>query len=184
MLGKVFVFFFLFGLSAVVAANASHSFGIITDLHYAIRDPTTYYYTDSIEKAKRAVEYFNAWDARENPKLDFVIVNGDFKDLNPADPDPRERAIFYLNEIEKEIQNYHGDVFHTLGNHDIDLLTKEEFLDRVTNSGIPSEHGKYYSFSKGSVHYIVLDANYYPDGTDHSFVDSFSLIFCKISLFI
>jgi len=152
--------------------NVSHSFGFISDLHYAIRDPTTRYYSDSVEKARAAVNYFNNWNQREIPRLDFVLVNGDFKDLNMEDQDPRERAIFYLTEIEKELRAYNGDIYHTLGNHDIDLLTKQEFLDRVTNSGIPPEQGRYYSFNHGSVHYVVLDANFYPDGKDHSFTET------------
>jgi len=52
------------------------------------------------------------------------------------------------------------------------LLTKQEFLDHVTNSGIPSNQGRYYSFNHGSVHYVVLDANFYPDGRDHSFTET------------
>jgi alkaline phosphatase len=53
-----------------------------------------------------------------------------------------------------------------LGNHDVDSISKTQFLNNIENAGI--DYGKsYYSFDFNGVHLIVLDANYKSDGTDY-----------------
>lgn len=140
-------------------------FGIVTDLHYADRPVAgTRFYRDSLSKIREAVEVMN----QERP--DFLIELGDLKD---QDVRPQEhRTLTYLRTIERELSKFGGPVYHVLGNHDMDSLSKEQFLQNVTNSGIRSG-SSYYSFDSKGFHFVVLDANYSAGGQayDHGNYD-------------
>ena len=135
-------------------------FGIITDLHYAdVESNNTRYYRDTKLKLKAALKDF------EKSNLDFIIELGDLKDQNKI-PD-KNNTLSFLKEIEESLQSYHGEVYHVLGNHDMDSISKKEFLSNISNSG--NTNGKsYYSFKKGGIKFIVLDANFNEDGSDYS----------------
>lgn len=131
-------------------------FGIVTDLHYSQRNPSgVRYYSQTIEKLTEAIKVFNSSD------LDFIIELGDLKD---QDKEPeRERTIAYLDEIESVFQSFDGPVYHVLGNHDMDGISKDDFLQHTSNNG--NADGKtYYSFVFNHIKFIVLDANYNLDG--------------------
>lgn len=152
----------LLGLPLLEAAVHSQ-FGIITDLHYAQRDPvTTKFYSSSLEKARASIDHLNELS------LEFLVCDGDLKDLNPDDEDIQNKTLEYLRLIEAELTRFKGRTYHVIGNHDIDAITKAQFLERVQNSGIPSDQGRYYSFDASGIHYVVLDANFYKDGRDHA----------------
>ena len=53
-----------------------------------------------------------------------------------------------------------------MGNHDMDSLSKEQFLANVKNTKISSSR-KYYSYDVKGLHFIVLDSNYLKDGSDY-----------------
>lgn len=137
-------------------------FGVVTDPHYADTDPATYsnrYYRDSIEKMDAAIKHFN------NQNLDFIIEVGDFKD---QDPQPeREKTLQYLKAIEQSFTRFKGPKYHVLGNHDMDSLSKREFLQNIENTGIPKQKS-YYSYDKKGIHFIVLDANFTRHGIDYN----------------
>ncbi len=135
-------------------------FGIATDSHYADADTIgSRYYRHSLEKLTECVKLMN------DQKVDFLVDLGDFKDQN--NPAIEQRTITYLWAVEKVFQKFNGPTYHVLGNHDIDSISKEQFLTNVENTNIdPSK--SYYSFDFNSVHYVVLDANYRNDGTDYS----------------
>ena len=125
-------------------------FGWVTDIHYAFRETKwNRFYTESILKLKEAVELFNS------SRLDFVIETGDFKDQNEQ-PD-YEKTMQYLKKVEGEFAKYKGDRFHVFGNHDVDSISKDDFLNIVENSGIPKDKS-YYSFERNGIKCIVLDA--------------------------
>lgn len=131
-------------------------FGLISDVHYADREPSgTRYYRQSLEKMDEFVALMN----REKP--DFVIELGDFKDQDEL-PD-QSNTLRYLDRIESAFRKFNGPVYHVLGNHDMDSISKGQFLGRVVNTGIPAGNG-YYSFSKNGIHMVVLDANFRSDG--------------------
>jgi len=48
----------------------------------------------------------------------------------------------------------------------VDSISKEQFLQNVTNTDIPAR-STYYSFDRNGVHFIVLDANFLADGSDY-----------------
>lgn len=134
-------------------------FGLITDLHFARRERNgERYYVDSLNKLREAIAEFN------RQPLDFIIELGDLKDQG-IKPEAAE-TLSFLDEIEKELHTFKGDVYHVLGNHDMDSLTKEEFLSHTHN---PSEaDGKaVYSFKKKGYKFIVMDANFNADRSDY-----------------
>lgn len=112
-------------------------FAIVSDLH-APDIP------DGLERMQAVVEAAN----REN--VDFLIQLGDFIRLDSADIPYR-----------KVWDEFKGEKYHVLGNHDLDRYTKEEY---VAGLNMP---GRYYSFDKGDFHFIVLDGNNLYDGKEY-----------------
>ena len=134
-------------------------FGIITDCHYADADTRNgRYYRQSLDKLAECVELMNA------EKVDFLAELGDFKDENAK---PVElKTIAHLRAIEKVFQKFAGPTYHVLGNHDMDSISKAQFLANVENTGIDPARS-YYSFDSKGIHFVVLDANYRKDGVDY-----------------
>ncbi|MFT6055162.1 MAG: alkaline phosphatase [Roseivirga sp.] len=134
-------------------------FGLITDSHYADRATQgTRFYRQSLDKMSECIQVFN------DEKVDFVIHLGDFKD---EDPNQRtEDTLRYLNAIEAEFARFNGPRFHCIGNHDVDSITKQQFLANIKNTGIPKDKS-YYAFDQKGFHFVVLDANFDSNGNDH-----------------
>ena len=130
-------------------------FGMVTDIHYADHDPDKApcgvvgrrYYRESLRKLDEAVSVFNTRG------LDFAIELGDFKD----DSGGREPTLAHLVRIEESFARFNGPRYHLAGNHDFDCITADEFFSRIPNDGVVSKTG-YYSFERGKVKFIVLNA--------------------------
>lgn len=138
-------------------------FGMITDCHYADVDPAgTRFYRQSLDKLAECVDRMNA------EKVDFLIELGDFKDQGR--PPAEQNTLAYLQEVEAVFQRFGGPTYHVLGNHDVDSISKAQFLARVSNARIDPGRS-YYSFDVKGVHCIVLDANYRSDGVDYDHGD-------------
>lgn len=134
-------------------------FGVVTDVHYADRDQLNgRFYRDSLAKMRDAIACFNRSD------LDFIIELGDLKDI-ALDKDAGT-TLRYLDDIEKALQGFNGPVYHVLGNHDMDCLSKSEFLSHTSNPGSAAGRS-FYAFTKRGVRCIVLDANYNEDRTPY-----------------
>lgn len=134
-------------------------FGLVTDIHFAHRHVHgTRYYEQSMLKLEEAIGVFN------KRRLDFMIELGDLKDQ--GDVPEREQTLAFLDEIEKKLQTFNGPLYHVLGNHDMDSISKPEFLAHTANSG--EAKGKpYYAFVRNNIRFIVLDGNCNEDGTDY-----------------
>ncbi len=140
-------------------SSESLRFGLLTDIHYSGRNTNgTRYYQESIEKVKRAIEVFN------QSSLDFIIELGDFKDQD-AIPQ-KENTLKYLKAIEELYQTFNGPVYHVLGNHDMDSISKEDFLFHTSNYG-KADKKAYYSFMANGIKCIILDANNNEDGSPY-----------------
>jgi len=140
-------------------SNTKVRFGIVTDAHYADNAPRgTRHYRESVAKMTECVKLMN------DKKVDFLIELGDFKDQ--GDPASEMETLNYLEAIEQIFRQFSGPRYHVLGNHDVDSISKEQFLTRVENTGI-SSLSKYYSFDSNELHFVVLDANYMADGSDY-----------------
>jgi metallophosphoesterase superfamily enzyme len=94
-------------------------------------------------------------------RVDFLVELGDFKDQDT--PPVESRTLEYLERIEGVFRKFEGPRYHVLGNHDMDSISKAQFLARVENAGIPSERS-YYSFDLRGIHGVVLDANFTREG--------------------
>ena len=141
------------------ARQRTTRFGIVTDCHYA--DANTQgvrFYRESLVKLSECVALMNT------EKVDFLIELGDFKD---QDKTPAEKkTLSYLQAAEKVLKRFKGPTYHVLGNHDMDSISKMQFLKRVENTKIDSNRS-YYSFDSNGLRYVVLDANFRTDGADY-----------------
>lgn len=143
--------------------NRSVRFGVVTDCHYADVDPAgTRFYRQSLDKLAECVDRMNA------EKVDFLIELGDFKDQ--GGPPVERDTLAYLQEVETVFQRFCGPTYHVLGNHDVDSISKAQFLARVSNTRIDPSRS-YYSFDVNGLHCVVLDANYRSDGMDYDHGD-------------
>ena len=139
--------------------NQKLKFGWVTDIHYAMTKPKwNRFYAESLVKLKEAVSLYNS------SNLDFIIETGDFKDQDAIPT--HNRTMQYLTDVEREFGKYKRARYHVLGNHDMDSLSKKDFLDNVLNTGIPKDKS-YYSFNNSGFKCIVLDACYKSDGSDY-----------------
>ncbi len=155
---------FTIGTTILPWAKASASldinitFGLTTDSHYADREPAgTRYYKQSLAKMEEFVKVMN------QEQVDFVVHLGDFKDED-AQKDA-EDTLGYLQALEEKYGQFDGPRYHCVGNHDVDSITKQQFLANIENTGIAKE-SSYYSFDRQGIHFVVLDANYHRDGRD------------------
>jgi len=135
-------------------------FGMVTDIHYADTETKDVrFYRDSLDKLAECVQFMN------EQKVDFLIELGDFKDQDT--PPAEEKTLGYLRTVEKEFQRFSGPTYHVLGNHDMDTISKTQFLANIINTN-QDPYRTYYSFDQGGIHFVVLDANYLADGTDYN----------------
>ncbi|MGN0853713.1 MAG: metallophosphoesterase [Kiritimatiellia bacterium] len=149
----------LSGRAAPRADGPVVRFGFISDCHYAahiVRPGDNRRYPQALRK----LDEFAAAMNREG--VDFVVEGGDFKDLGRT---PAE-SLAYLDAAESRLAGFKGPRYHVLGNHDHDNLAKDEFLAHVANAGQPAAKA-WYSFTRGGIRFIVLDACYRPDGTPY-----------------
>ncbi len=132
---------------------------MVADCHYADADPVgTRFYRESLSKLSECVDRMNA------EKVDFLIELGDFKDENR--PPVEGKTLLHLEKIEAVFRRSRGRRYHVLGNHDMDSISKQQFLSRVENTGVKAGRS-YYSFDLRGLHCVVLDANYRSDGSDY-----------------
>jgi len=133
-------------------------FGILTDIHYADREPAKErYYWQSLTKMKEAIDTMN------QEKVDFIVELGDFKDQDLVPTE--KKTLKYLADIESVFRKFHGPTYHVLGNHDMDGISKSQFQSEILNTGISPEK-TYYSFNQKGIHFVILDGNYTKDGRD------------------
>lgn len=138
-------------------------FGIVTDTHYANRRAkNNRFYSNSIHKLRYAIDFFNT----EN--LDFIIHLGDLKDQDEV-PN-KDSTLSYLKDIEKEFTKFKGKKYHVLGNHDMDSISKTQFIENIQNSGFNIAKSYYHVDLKG-YRLIILDANFSSDGSSYSNCD-------------
>jgi len=135
-------------------------FGIVTDCHYANRQYSNRFCSESLDKMAECVELMN------KQEVDFLIELGDFKDQDESPLE--ENTTAYLQAAERVLRQFTGSTYHVLGNHDMDSISKSQFLANVQNTGIAPD-ASYYSFDVNGLHFVVLDANFSSDGTayDH-----------------
>ena len=126
--------------------------GLVTDLHHADKQPAgTRHYRETLEKLDEAALKF------ESAGVSTVIELGDFIDA----ADTVETELGYLKTINRHFSAICKDRHYVLGNHCVDTLNKEEFLDGVQQAK------SYYSFDRQGFHFVVLDSCFRHDGTPY-----------------
>ena len=111
------------------------TFGIVADPH-----------ADLIPDKNERLEKFI--QKAISKKVDFIIQIGDFCF-------PKKENLDFMALWNQ----FKGPKYHVLGNHDMDVSSKEETIDYW------GANSTYYSFDEGPFHFVVLDANYiYADG--------------------
>lgn len=157
-------------LAALQAASCTTErpplrFGFVTDPHYADIDPIgTRHYRGSLAKMEECAAFMN------EQRVAFLVEGGDFKDEDR--PGVEAQTLRYLRAIEERFGRFDGPRYHVLGNHDLDSISKAQFLANTVNTGI--DPGRtYFAFDAGGVHGVVLDANHRTDGAayDHGNFD-------------
>ncbi len=134
-------------------------FGIVTDCHYAAREAQgSRHYAESLDKLAECVQCMNDMQA------DFLVELGDFKDQDS--PPVEEKTLDYLRKVEDVFARFKGPRFHVLGNHDVDSISKTQFLAAVENTGGAADRA-HYAFDIKGIHGVALDANFRGDGTDY-----------------
>ena len=148
------------GSLALVAANVTAEsllaaqdevlkVGLMTDMHYADKDTRgSRHYRETLGKLEEATDQFKDKD------LSFVVELGDFIDAAPS----VETELRYLKTIDSRFQKVCPQRHYVLGNHCVDTLRKEEFLDVV------EQDAANYSFDVGAYHFIILDSCFRSDG--------------------
>lgn len=131
------------GLLAQDTAPPALKIGLLTDMHYAdkVRSGTRYYRETPTKLAEAAAKF-------ADEKINFLVELGDLID-SAATP---EIELEYLKTINEKFAAISPDRHYVLGNHCVDMLTKEEFLKGV------GQEKSYYSFDRGDFHFVVLDA--------------------------
>lgn len=135
-------------------------FGLVTDAHYAETEPRgTRLYRESLAKMAECVDFMN------KEKVAFLAELGDLKDEG-SPPDETE-TLRFLETIEAAFARFNGPRYHVVGNHDVDCISKGQFLARTPNAGV--EPGRsYYAFDGAGVRFIVLDACFKSDGSPYN----------------
>jgi predicted phosphodiesterase len=144
-------------------AAAPLRFGLVTDIHYADIEPAGQkMYREGAAKLADCVRVMN------EQKVDFLAELGDFKDQGK--PPDEKTTLEYLRTIQKAYRGFKGPLYHVLGNHDMDSLSKHQFLKAVGQESRVSERGafaspsSYYWFRCKQARFLILDANFRTDG--------------------
>ena len=135
-------------------------FGLVADCHSGDLPPAMgRHYRESPARLRVAV------GALRDAGAELLFELGDLKDAG-AD---REETLVFLREIARELRGFPGEVVPVLGNHDVDLLTKGDFLSVFAESaGLPATPPPRRAFDRGGVRFVVLDNDFRPDGEPYA----------------
>lgn len=133
---------------AFTETEPSVRFGLITDPHAADKKAGgSRHYRESDEKMTAAIAHFN------KTKCDAAVCLGDIIDRAEL-----EMELGYLEAVENVYKKFRGDRYYVFGNHCIDTLTKDEFIERTAKTA-PFE-----SFDRGGWHFVILDSCFTSEG--------------------
>ncbi len=140
-------------------------FGLFTDLHaHDVDSPLEgKWMTHTAERLRAFTDAMNA------SAVDFVIELGDFINgwvVFGADPGDPARIASILAWADGLYAAFSGPRYVVLGNHDLFNLDKAQIRD------ILGLERTYSSFDVGAFHFVILDVEFAPDGSD--LADTFS----------
>jgi len=143
----------------LAADNEPLHVGIFADLHaHDTNSPLDgFLMVDWADRLRACIDAMNAWPADLMIELGD-LVNGRFV-LGAELGDP-ERIPVILAAADAVYARFEGPRYYVLGNHDVHDLSKAAFLERVRADRTT------LSFDAGGSHFVLLDAQYRPDGSD------------------
>ncbi len=136
---KDFLIIFLLAILLLTACRRHEQneniirFGVCADVH-----------RDIMFDAGDRLQYFV--DEMNKEKVDFIIQLGDFCF-------PKEENRTFVETW----NSFNGPKYHVLGNHDMDISSKQEIMDFL------DMENNYYSFDLKGFHFTVLDPNFLID---------------------
>jgi 3',5'-cyclic AMP phosphodiesterase CpdA len=131
--------------------------GLVTDAHYAdTPDRADLSFRMSSVKLAEAVEFFHL------SRCPILINLGDLKDLDES-PDPA-RSREDLSQALRILKRSPGSLFHLIGNHDIDVLSKAEAMALLREDGRAG--CGWWSHDLPGLRLVGLDACFRPDESD------------------
>ncbi|SDE06496.1 Calcineurin-like phosphoesterase [Paenibacillus sp. UNCCL117] len=130
------------------------SFGLLADIQYADRPMRMgRYYRNALGKTRQCMDAFNG------VPVDFCVHLGDLIDW-PGQPDKGREALAAIMPV---LRQFHGPMYHLLGNHDVDSVPRSELVALWEMPGGQS----WYSFDHKGVHFVALDCNFTAEGMPH-----------------
>ncbi|MFH1571492.1 MAG: metallophosphoesterase [Gemmatimonadota bacterium] len=134
-----------------MSEGAMVRFGAFADPHYAAKVYGNRHCQDSAAKLAACV------DALAAAHLDLAVCLGDLIDS----AEDREAEAGYARTMAGIFACFAGPRHWVLGNHDVQVFSKGEYLDLCGAPPTP-----YYSFDAKGAHFAVLDGNCHGDGRD------------------
>lgn len=128
-------------------------FGVFSDIHASAKNNPTIADVKT-KKYAETLPYFVS--EMEKIKAEFTIELGDYINGTERNNEGGRKDFGLVNAIYSRLPNR----YYVLGNHDVIALTKDEFRSL---SGMESN---YYSFEKKGYKFIVLDAQFNPEGKE------------------
>lgn len=139
-------------LAADAFAKPAFQAGLMTDLHYADKEPTkTRFFREALAKLDEAVAVMN----QKQPA--FVVELGDFIDQ----ADSVELETEWLQRMESHYAALTMPRHYVLGNHCVGTLSKEEFAVNTKAAG------GHCAFEQNGVTFLILDSCFREDGTPY-----------------
>lgn len=140
-------------LAATADAKPLLRAGLMTDLHYADKEPTKKrFYREALAKLDEAVDVMN----REKPAR--LLELGDFIDQ----ADAVDLEIEWLKTMEARFARLSMPRHYVLRNHCVDTVTKQEFTAHTKAAG------SFERFESGGITFLSLDSCFRSDGTPYS----------------
>lgn len=133
MLKRFLSIWMLCGCLLGATAQERVKFVVFADLHYDLMP----------DGGRRLADILGA---AAKQQADFVVDLGDFVPASAR-----------YDSVRRQVANAAVPVYHTLGNHDLDLTDKQTY---AAYWGMPAP---YYYFDRGKFRFIVLDSNFFVD---------------------
>ena len=133
-------------------------FGLVADPHVAdLPDAIGRRYRLAAGRIEAAAKTLAAEDA------EFLVELGDLKDAGPDEA----ATLANLAAAAVALRAFPGPVHPVLGNHDVDRITKAQFLRGFADGlGLPDPPAPFGAFDVRGVRFVRLDCDFFPDGRE------------------
>ena len=133
-------------------------FGLVADPHVAdLDDAMGRRYRLAARRIEAAAKTLRAEGA------EFLVEMGDLKDAGPDEAG----TLANLAAAAGALKAFGGPVEPVLGNHDVDRISKAQFLRGFADGlGLPEPPAPFGAFDVRGVRFVRLDCDFFPDGRE------------------